>query len=136
MRRSADRMELSAYTLIVTRYHDRDRRTQQHAISESLDALPAVPCKHCSCGQGSLLLLLSLGNCVCVLQTINFNAIPYAVRVEGGATLVFTNVQLFNLAPAPAYSYSSSTLWRSTGRGTTSWPSVGLAPNATVGLQY
>jgi hypothetical protein len=69
-----------------------------------------------------------------VLQTINFNKIPYAVRVEGGATLVFTNVQLFNLAPASAYSYSSSTPWRSTGQGTTSWPSIGLAPNATVRL--
>jgi hypothetical protein len=70
-----------------------------------------------------------------VLQTINFNVIPYAMRVESGVTLVFSNVQLFNLAPASAYSYSNNTPWRSTGQGTTTWPSVGMAPNATVGLQ-
>lgn len=72
-----------------------------------------------------------------MLHTLNFGRIPYAIRVDSGATLVFTNVQLFNLAPATAYTYSNTTPWRSTGRGTrwldTTWPSIGLAVNATVG---
>jgi hypothetical protein len=67
-----------------------------------------------------------------VLHTINFNRFPYAISVERGGLLVFGYVQLFNLAPAAAYTYSASTPWRSTGQGTTSWPSIGLAPNATV----
>jgi hypothetical protein len=67
-----------------------------------------------------------------ILHTINFNRLPYAMSVERGGVLVFGYVQLFNLAPAAAYSYSTSTPWRSTGQGTTSWPSIGLAPNATV----
>lgn len=70
-----------------------------------------------------------------MLHTIDFNKISYAMRVDGGATLVFSNVQLFDLAPSSAYSYSSSTPWRSTGQGTTTWPSIGLAVNATVRLK-
>lgn len=65
-------------------------------------------------------------------HTLNFNRIPYAMGVVSGATLVFTNIQLFNLAPESAYTYSSDRSWRSTGQGTTTWPSIGLAPNATV----
>lgn len=67
-----------------------------------------------------------------MLHTLNLNRLPYAMRVESGATLVFTNIQLFNLAPSSAYTYSSTSPWRSTGQGTTTWPSIGLAVNATV----
>jgi hypothetical protein len=69
-----------------------------------------------------------------VLQSINFNRIPYAMRVESGATLAISHVHLFNLAPTSAYSYSSSTPWNNTGQGTTTWPSIALAVNATVRL--
>jgi hypothetical protein len=70
------------------------------------------------------------------MHPINFERIPYAMRVESGATLVFSNVQLLNLAPSSAYSYSSSNPWRSTGQGAITWPSIGLAVNATVRRSY
>lgn len=54
--------------------------------------------------------------------------------VKSGGVLVFSNTQLFNLAPGAAYTYSSSAPYRSTGQGTTTWPSIAVAPNATVVL--
>lgn len=66
------------------------------------------------------------------VHTIDFSDFPYAMLVESGAILVFDSVQLFALAPTAAYRYSAATPWLSTGAGTTTWPSIGLAPNSTV----
>lgn len=66
------------------------------------------------------------------LHTIDLSSFSYAMFVESNAILLFDSVQLFALAPAAAYSYSAATPWRSTGAGTTTWPSIGMAPNATV----
>jgi hypothetical protein len=64
--------------------------------------------------------------------TLNYQRLPYAMLVKSGGVLVFSNIQLFNLAPGATFTYNSSTPYRSTGQGTTTWPSIGLAPNATV----
>jgi hypothetical protein len=68
------------------------------------------------------------------VYTLNFNRLPYAMLVQSGGVLVFSNTQLFNLAPGASFTYSSSTPYRSTGQGVTTWPSIALAPKATVCL--
>jgi hypothetical protein len=83
--------------------------------------LPAEACSNGTClpGENSL-------------QTLDFNKMANAMYVKSGAVLLLRNIQVFNLAPQQAYSYSSRQPYRSTGQGTTTWPSIALAPNATV----
>lgn len=67
-----------------------------------------------------------------VLHTLDMGRLAYAFYVQPNAVLRMSNVQLFDLAPGAAFRDSSATPWRSTGQGVTTWPSIGLAPNATV----
>jgi hypothetical protein len=62
----------------------------------------------------------------------NMAQLPGIMRVDSNAIFIMSNVQLYNGAPQAAYTYSAATPFRSTGLGVATWPSLVLAPNATV----
>jgi hypothetical protein len=53
-------------------------------------------------------------------------------HVGPGALLVFSNLSLRGFAPPTAYQYTPGAPHRLLGSGLGIWPTVGLAPNATV----
>lgn len=65
-------------------------------------------------------------------QTLDFSKVPNAFLVQPGGRLTFSGLQLINLAAIWDYLYSTSQPYRSIARGRATWPSIGLAPNATV----
>lgn len=67
-------------------------------------------------------------------QTLDFQQLPNAILVDTGGLLTFKDILIADIAPGPAYSYTAAQPWRNAGVGFPMWPTVALAPDATVSL--
>jgi hypothetical protein len=64
---------------------------------------------------------------------LDFSGLPNVMLVQPGGALTFRNVGLSNIANADAFQPAPSQPYRNAGTGYGYFPSVVLAPNATVG---
>ncbi|KAF6265891.1 hypothetical protein COO60DRAFT_768188 [Scenedesmus sp. NREL 46B-D3] len=65
---------------------------------------------------------------------LNISGMPNMMLIGPGGLLVFQNIILSDIAQSDAYVYSPAQPYRSQGPGTGTWPSIALAPNATLVL--
>lgn len=67
-------------------------------------------------------------------QSIQIKRTPNVMLVKPGERLVVTDVQLSELADTYSYSYNAAQPYINEAVGYVLWPSIALAPNATVSL--
>jgi hypothetical protein len=79
-----------------------------------------------------LLLLPSLAPADILDASLNVNSIASMFQVGPGTTLAFSNIRLRGFALPAAYQYTPGAPYRLLGSSFGLWPTVGLAPNATV----